>query len=191
MKEIDQSKFFTKIKLELKEDGIQSYLKEFGAEYDKFIPYRKIEPKNKCRTYTETFPKIYQIGLGLCAITALKYLFSNKESGVLIIATTIGFGIGLLCLASYFIIKIKYLVIELEDETQLLIIDNKPNKEEAKNFLNAVFEHRKENYRKNYFYINYDNDKEDEIGKMNWLKSEEIITNNEYQVVLEEIEDKF
>lgn len=69
----------------------------------------------------------------------------------------------------------------------MFILYNKPNKASCDNFINKIFEERKVYYRANYFFINYENDKDTELNKMQWLLKEEVITENEYNVVHDEI----
>ncbi len=189
--EFVQSKFWVQKKFIFNKDGIEFYSKEFGAESMTTILYSKIEPQSKCRIYTESYPLIYKIGLVICAIFLASVVMPAPYSlatKILIAVTGIMFGIA--TIISFYFIQIKYYLIELEDETQMWVIINAPNKDEVQQFVDVLFENRKQNYRKNYFKINYDNLKEKELDRMKWLRSENIITEAEYQVVAEEVEDK-
>ena len=70
-----------------------------------------------------------------------------------------------------------------------IVLYDKPTKIEAEQFIDQIFEKRKEYYREQYFHIAYENDKKTEIDRMKWLKSEDIISDSELNVVIEEIEE--
>ena len=72
---------------------------------------------------------------------------------------------------------------------RLWVLYNKPTNTDAEEFIDELFERRKQYYRDQYFHIDYENNKKNEIDKMKWLKSENIITESEYNVVLDEIEE--
>ena len=67
-------------------------------------------------------------------------------------------------------------------------VETKPTKIEAAKFIDEIFTKRRAYYRDQYFHVDYDNQKKSEIDKMKWLRSENIITDKEFFVVLEEIE---
>lgn len=71
------------------------------------------------------------------------------------------------------------------------MIHNNPNQEVFEQFVDAIFEARKRNYREHYFYINEENDKKTELSRMKWLLKEHIITDEEYEDMIDEINLRF
>ncbi len=189
--ELKQKKLFVSKHFRLTKDGIDFKSKDFDGEFSKFIPFKDIEPRIQCRIYTEKFPKLLQGGLVIATIGLLRSLMNvNDDLQKTLIIFSIAIIFGLLTVLAYFIIQIKYFLIELEGDTQLFFILDNPTKEEMQQFIDLIYDKRKENYREQYFYINYNNTKDEETGKMNWLKSEEIISTNEYNVVIDEINEQ-
>jgi hypothetical protein len=85
--------------------------------------------------------------------------------------------------------QIKYYAVGLEDNKNFMVLYDKPTKIEAEEFIDQIFLSRKQYYREQYFHIDYDNDKKAEIDRMKWLRSEDIISEKEFIVVIEEIEE--
>ena len=190
MNEFRQSKLFIKMSFKFNEEGIDYNTKDLDGEFSKFIHFNDIEPRKKCRLYTEKYPRLLHFGL-LASIIAFMYLLMNSTGhlNTSIIVGTILLTCGILLVLAYFLIQITYYLIELEDETQLFVIFNRPSEKKMDDFIDEVFLRRKKYYREQYFYINYEGTKEKELGRMSWLKDENIISHNEYNVVVDEIND--
>lgn len=193
MEEFKQRQLFVRKKFTFKDDGVEMYTREFGGdETTMLIQYKDMEPRNHTRIYTEKYPKILQSGFILLVISLVNGLLSSGANVQRVaIISSLSAVFGILTVLAYYVLKVKYLLVELENETQMFIILNKPSKAKMNEFVDELYERRKNNYRENYFYINYDNEKEKELGKMNWLLGEGIISQGEYDVVVDEINEKF
>jgi hypothetical protein len=64
-----------------------------------------------------------------------------------------------------------------------------PSIKEVASFTDAIYDQRKVFFRKQYFFIDYDGERKQELGRMKWLFSESIISENEYLVVVDEINE--
>jgi hypothetical protein len=190
MENFKQHKYFTRKTFTFKDDGVEMFTKEMDGEYSKLIHYDDMKPRSESRIYTEKYPKFLQTGLVITAIGLIRALTVTEDVWRMILALTISAIIGLIVVGLYYTIHINYYLIELEDDTQMFIIRDKPNQKAAEEFIDLVFEKRKAFYRDKYFYINYEGDKEKELNRMFWLKSEKLISNNEYNVVIDEIHEK-
>ncbi len=190
MNTFKQGKLFIKKGYTFKEDGLDFYSKDYDGEFTKFIHFNEIEPRNKCRIYTEKYPKILQGGLLLAVAALLRGLLTNdidlKKS--LIITGIVAF-FGLVTILAYFIFRIKYFLIELEDETQIFVLLDSPSKQKMEEFIDELFKRRRTYYREQYFYINYESERQKELDKMKWLRNEDIISENEFLVVVDEINE--
>lgn len=190
MEQFNQRKLFVKKNFIFKDEGVEMFTKDIDGEYSRFIHYNSMEPRSKTRIYTEMFPRILQSGTVICALSIIKgFLLSGNDIQKNIITVLVGLGFGGLTILSYYLIRIKYYLIELDDETQMFIIYNKPSLQKMQEFIDEVYERRKQFYRKEYFYVNYKSTIENEIGRMDWLRSENIISENEYNVIVDEIND--
>jgi purine-cytosine permease-like protein len=188
MDKFSQNKFFVKKSFLFKDDGVEMFTKEIDGEYSKFIQYSVMLSRSNTRIYTEKFPRILQAGIIISAFSVIRIMFGASDSGLMI--GGIFFGMGILAILAYFIFRIKYYLVELEDNTQMFIILNQPSEEKMQAFVDELYSRRRNFYRENYFYINYKKSREDQINKMDWLKSENIITDNEYNVVIDEINER-
>ena len=66
-------------------------------------------------------------------------------------------------------------------------MQSKPNEATVNSFFSDLFENQREYYRKKYFLIDKDENLEDELKKMKWLRNKNIITQSEYELMHEEI----
>lgn len=120
MKEFRQRKLFVKMSFKFKEDGIDFQSKDLDGEFSKFIHFNDIEPRKKCRLYTEKFPKLLHSGLVITAIALIRGLMtSTDDMKKVIVVSSIVMSFGVLTILAFFIVRIKYYLIELEDETQM------------------------------------------------------------------------
>jgi hypothetical protein len=69
------------------------------------------------------------------------------------------------------------------------MIRNSPSEQVVSSFVDKIYEARALDYRDRFFYIDYEAKRESELGKMKWLREEDLITENEYLVVVDEINE--
>jgi hypothetical protein len=99
---------------------------------------------------------------------------------------------GLFLLASpifyflYYRSKAAFTVIKTSEGTNLLILKDKNHDE----IVGQIYSSRNEYLKDNYLEINYDNEANSELNKFSWLKEQGIISEKEFVVIREEIEDK-
>ena len=188
MEFLKQRKLFVSKNIELTEDGVNYHSKDLEDEYSRFFDFSQIEPRTKCRIYVDKYPKLLYTGLIITAIALLRGLMSaNVDLQKALVVSSVVMSFGLLTVLAYYIVRIRYYLIELEDETQLFLLYNKPNEQEFNQFIDLMYEYRKQNYRKNYFFINIEKTKDSELAKMEWLLDEKIISDSEYRSAVSEI----
>jgi hypothetical protein len=73
-----------------------------------------------------------------------------------------------------------------EGKSFMILYDN-PSEFAVTVFIDEIYESSKQHYRNNYFFINYDNPAKTELDKMKWLFAENMISENECNVVVDEI----
>lgn len=192
MKELQQRKLFITKHFILRRGGIECHNKNLEKDTYEFLSFSDFEDRKKSRKYTVKYPIIFFLGvflllLGLVRISLLldeNFLKSILAGGLTML-------LGLIVIAIYRFVQIKYLLIQLEDDKQLYMLLNNPNPEAFEYFIESMYEARKRNYRETYFYINEENDKRTELSRMKWLLNENIITEEEYEVIIDEINLRF
>ena len=192
MKELKQQKFLLEKHFLIKRGGIECRTKDLRSDQSEFISFADFEERAKAKEYTSKFPIIFFTGLcfvllGLARAALL--LDENYAKSILAGGITMLLGIGIL--AVYRWVQIKYFLVQLEDNKQLYMLLDKPNKADFNDFVHVMYEARRRNYREHYFYINEESDKKTELGRMKWLLNENIITEEEYENITEEINLRF
>ena len=91
--------------------------------------------------------------------------------------------IGLICLVVYRIAITKYSVFRLENGTVYIIKDKKHDK-----IIEEIYDRRKKQLLLWYGEINTDNDAENEIAKFRWLQNQNVISKEEADKKIAEIE---
>lgn len=176
----------------LKPDGLQTHTQDLEIDSTIFIPFSDIDSRKKTRIYSRKKVEIFYAG-------ALLVLF-----GLVIFATELYKGfehafraglpvviLGLLVFGFYILNQIKYFLVPMDNGQMIYFLYNNPSAERLKAFINALYEARKLKYREIYFKIDLENDKQKELSRMSWLLSEQIISQDEYEEIVEQIHIKF
>jgi hypothetical protein len=95
------------------------------------------------------------------------------------------FLLGVLCLVYYRFRQVKFTCIDAADGERILVIKNK----EHDAILDAILSNRREALKKRFGDVDPANDPENEAGKFEILRKEEIISDAEYEVAMRKIED--
>lgn len=192
MKELHQRKLFIAKHFIIRRGGIECHTRNLETDKYEFIPFADFEERKKARKHTVKYPILFFIGiffilLGLVRASLLlddNYIKSLLAGGITIF-------LGLIMVTLYQFLQIKYLRIQLEDDKHLLLLLDNPNQKAFDRFIESMYEARRRNYRETYFYINEENDKRTEVSRMKWLLNENIITAEEYEGIMEEINLRF
>ncbi|MTK53061.1 hypothetical protein [Paludibacter sp.] len=191
MDQFFQRTFLIKRKFIFKEDGLQIELKDNDGDFSYFVHFDDILSREKVQITTIKKKIVLQIGFAFAGLMLLKAIIgynSDPKSALAAIGTS--FIIAMLAYVYYQLTLIKYYSVSLDNDTVFLVFFNKPSKTQALHFVDEVFERRRSYLRENYFYIDYENQRKKELNKMEWLYSENIITQNEYEVVVDEINER-
>ena len=190
MIELKQKIVIEERNFKLTDEGLEMFCDDIEGKNNSVYAFDEFS--NETRDYTEKFPKLLYFGVLLLlagyirtAILVDKSFVSSLLFGQLLA------GLGAVLILIYYFYQVDYKLLCLDNEKQVFIIADKPSKEEVMEFIITFYEMRKTNYRNRYFKINFENDKEKEIDRMKWLRKEEIITNSEFEFMIEEIKIKF
>ena len=178
---IEQKKNNNKITLDFKDGGINYTLNDETINKTEFIPYEDIENSSYELYESNKYHKNNAIYLGVVGVI---FLLINIFYGMRLWAW-----LFLMASPIFFILykrsKTNFKVINVDEKMDIYLI--KDQKLDEINSL--IYKNRNKYLKDSYYAINYDNDKNSEIGKFNWLKSLEVITEREFQVIKEEITD--
>ena len=189
MEQLIQKKLFFKKTFTFKKTGIEIVTKDSDGESSIFVHFDKIEPRENIRVHTKQKSVVLRVGLLLSVITLIRgFLTANTDTRTTITIVIISLVMAALTYAIFYFTKKKYYLIDLEEKAFFILYD-KPNNEIVNAFIDEIFSRRREYYRDTYFEINYENERAKEINKMKWLRAEDIITENEFNVVIDEINE--
>ena len=192
MNSFTQKTFGLKKKYTFNEKGIEIEFTDKDGDFSFFINFDNISPRENVRIHTKRKANVLKYGLIIALLTLIRGFLTAKtdlQTTFIVISLSLLIGIG--TYVYYHLTKMKYYSVGLEDGKITRILYNKPTVEGAEEFIDEIFKRRKQYYRDNYFKIDYENEKQSELDKIKWLKSENIITENEFNVVVDEINEKF
>lgn len=187
MRIFQQRYFFHKKTFSFQADGLLMETAEPGGGYSRFIHYNDIGSLHKKRMYTSKKPKLLWFGAVMASVTLAHGILIQAEWQQ--IALAIGCLLLVACL-SYYFNAVTYVLLDAGDNDAIYILHNRPNKQTVQQFIDEVYASRKKYYRDNYFCIHFENTRAAEASRIHWLRQENIISQSEYEVVMEEIEDK-
>ena len=186
-----QKHLFKTEKFTIKENGLEQYLKDYEGVFTRFYPFDDFSRRTN-HTFTEAKKRFLTIGvIMLLAVPILVkaiLLFENDNNTTIALLTgSIIAVLGLFFIAYFFLSQKQNLLLDLDNEEQVFIVVNKPNRKEVEEFIDTFYKKRKEYYREKYFYIDFKGKREEEIGKVKWLKDEDIISKSEYDEAVSKI----
>jgi len=185
-----QKTLFLKKKFTFKKNGINIDFTDKDGDFSMFISFDRITSRENVRVNTKRKRLILRYGLLAAFLTLARgFLTAQTDTKATLIIVLVAIFIAGAAYAYYYLTQVKYYAVGLEDNKTFMVLYDKPTKIEAEQFIDQIFEKRIEYFREQYFHIVYENDKKTEIDRMKWLKSENIISDSEFNVVIEEIEE--
>ena len=190
MIELKQKIVIEERNFKLTDEGLEMFCDDIEGKNNSVYAFDEFS--NETRDYTEKFPKLIYFGVLLLLAGYIRTaILIDKSFATSLLSGQLLAGLGAVLILIYYFYQVDYKLLCLDNEKQVFIIADKPSKEEVLEFIKTFYEMRKTNYRNRYFKINFENEKEKEIDRMKWLRKEEIITDNEFEFMLEEIQIKF
>lgn len=190
MIELKQKIVIEERNFKLTDEGLEMFCDDIEGKNNSVYAFDEFS--NETRDYTEKFPKLLYFGVLLLLAGYIRTaILIDKSFATSLLSGQLLAGLGAVLILIYYFYQVDYKLLCLDNEKQVFIIADKPSKEEVMEFIITFYEMRKTNYRNRYFKINFENDKEKEIDRMKWLRKEEIITNSEFEFMIEEIKIKF
>jgi|GEM_PF-2045586 len=181
--ELHQNALLQKRSFFLLPNELKLYLKDMDGEYENYISYEKLTSKAKVRCRKDSklfFITMAAIGFAVCIL--LQSLILNIGFSRAIFPSLIALIFGIL----YQLKKESYVIVETVDSKKIVFLRNKPNRRSLEKFLNQLWLRRKQYLREKYFYINHNQDMQQQMDRLRWLFEQKAISQKEYKLAKED-----
>jgi len=191
--EILQTKLDTTYGLRIDEDGVFYYSKNLVKSFETYFSFNEIAEKKKVH-YEKGYPNLALWSVIIPLLLIAIYLKSGDRGldwldaiiWIVIIFTYI-YLVDIFTLVKNVCIPIS----EGNRVKYLYFFENIPSKTTGYEIVESIYKARANNYRERYFRIVESNGKEMELGRMEWLLTEQIISKSEYALIVDLIEETF
>lgn len=188
-KELTQRKGWIRKECHIIPDGLHFHSRILHEEADVQIPFTRILSRGKLLHRTEHYPLILQITAFLVAVGVLRSAIIYPSNLDFALGTGTILLLGLLGFLVFRLVKTEYIGLPLDEEEAIFFLKNHPSDVEVEQFFDAIYQARKNFIRKEFFFIDYEGERRTELSRMKWLRTENIISENEYLVVVDEINE--
>ena len=188
--ELRQRMFFERRLLKLSDKGLSIYEKDKDGEFTNFFDYDNFT--GKIRLHTQKKSKYLIAGLCVSSFGIIRSVMFSKNIDILytLISGFVVFMIGMFWVFLYFATIKKSRLLHTGESEAIFIRYNKPSEKAVEDFIRDFVSNRREFYRSKYFLIDNTSCYEDEVKKIKWLHSLDMITDSEKDLMLEELEDR-
>jgi len=187
-----QKRLGTTYGYKIDDDGVFYYSKDLKDSTEVYFSFNDIAEKKKVRYQTSALMNSFWY---IPIVVIVVFCFSlYRAGGGTIISNTVGVLTFLFSIASYWLFKVKNVCIPIEQGaaiSYLFFFDNAPSQNTGTDIVETIYKARAINYRDRYFRIYESNDKDTEIGRMEWLFREQIISKAEYNMMVDLIKETF
>jgi len=178
--EIVQKKGSNKHTFTFKDESFNFHFKDKSGSDDVDLSYASFPSKSSVRIEQNEW--LRNVGFLWCCLGVFQLGYAIYLS-----APTSGkgfwLGIGLLCLLYSYFSKVKYSVYKAEYGNVFVIQDKKHDE-----IINELNKRKKKQLLDWYAEINLENELDDEIGKFNWLCAQDVMTREEADTKIAEVE---
>jgi hypothetical protein len=187
VQQFTQRYFLHKKKFTLQADGLLMETHEPGGGYSRFIHYNDIGSLHKKRLYSSKKPRLLWYGGLLATLTLAHGILIGAAWQQIVLATGCLLVVAYL---AYYFNAVTYILLDAGENDAIYILHNRPSEKAVLMLIDEIYARRRNYYREHYFCIHYENTRAAEASRIHWLLQENIISQSEYEVVMEEIEDK-
>jgi cell wall assembly regulator SMI1 len=173
----------------LEEQRIRLVTRDLDGTFEKYVNYEILTPQRRSYTKQDGRILIAAISFGIFGLLGVgaSLLGENslmRWSPLWLIASLVFFGF-------HFYKRRNYLLVDLEDRTQMFFLKNAPSKEILEKFLEAMYAAQKRYLRTHYLQVFPESSKEDEFNKLRWLHNKGAISEAELQQMIIRLKDFF
>jgi len=164
----------------LEPNRIRLITKNLNGENEYYIGYESISTTTRTITQQNGRVLLIAIAFGFFTLIGLILDFITIHSEFTGVAILFGSAaLVFFCLHLYQ--KRRYFIVDLNNKKSILFIANKPSPEQLASFIKSLYEQRRNFYRKKYFIVDSDDEPEEQLGRLKWLLSQEVISEAEFQ----------
>ncbi len=192
MKKLLQRYFFSKRIAHLREHGLELEIKDISLETTHFFSFQEITRESRRMVVRRGNILFLGAVLGLFNLTLLSALMARQPERWQAFLAYAGVTTMLMALLSWlvYLTSTKFLLI-LKTSTgrEIEFFNHRWGQRALGEFLQDLYSTRNMYFRTNFFFIDYESNRDAELDKMSWLFEEGVITESEFEVVKEEIEN--
>ncbi|BAZ45252.1 hypothetical protein NIES4102_22710 [Chondrocystis sp. NIES-4102] len=162
---------------------LKLYLKDAEGEYENYIAYESL--KSETQICCRKNPQLLFLTLlsGSLTISLIIHsLVTNQSFKPIIIPAIVTVILAIL----YNFKQQGYLILETFDRKKVIFLKDQPNRQALESFLAQLWLKRKQYLRDKYFYINPNQNLQQQTERLRWLLEQNVITKVEYQFAQED-----
>lgn len=176
--ELHQKAWLEKRSFILLPNKLKLHLKDVQGEYENYISYEKLKSEAQIRSrrnHKLFFITATAVGFTICIL--LQSVMSSNGFTYAILSSMVTFILAIL----YKVKKQEYIIVETVDRKRVVFLRDKPNRRALENFLDQLWIQRKRYLREKYFYINHNQDIQQQTERLRWLFEQKVITKTEFK----------
>jgi hypothetical protein len=177
MNGLKQRKFVDVKEFMFREKGVKVAERQFGRLYEYMVPYESITTNVERLTSASNRLLLFIGGVFTVSVVLYEWLNGDIWTGIIWLI------LGSLAFLYYLRNTWDFVVVNCK-ESSLTFFPDKPNKAVFESFLQQVFERRNEYLKTRYAVVDPDYSTEENAQRFEWLKDNGVITNEEYENLL-------
>ncbi len=185
---LNQRTLFERREFILGKGGIHLRSKDNDGEYENRISYEDIT-RSRFR-YVQRNGRILTTAFAFLSFGIIAYINNFFATEYVVQYALVWPLASLVLFLWYFVLKKEYIRIMVEGGSAIYMLKNKPNRQKVEQFINELYKRKKQYLREKYLEINKDGDLLKEKQKFEWLLEEEAIDEDEFKILLSELNSK-
>ena len=182
--ELHQKRFFTKRRIEIKENKVFYKSSKLSNESEVNVPFEELTNFKESHIISNFYVLLASVFLLLFSLVSIISRNDKDSDPRVWKCLTISF---LISSFVYYVTRENLWKIKVQNGTYLFVYKNIPNKNEVNNFIQLLFEQRDQYLKETYSELNRNVSYEAQLNNLQWLKKVEAINKAEYEKKLEEL----
>jgi len=182
--ELHQKRFFTKRRIEIKENKVFYKSSKLNDESEVNVPFEELTNFKESHIISNFYVLLASVFLLLFSLVSIISRNDKDSDPRVWKCLTISF---LISSFVYYVTRENLWKIKVQNDTYLFVYKNIPNKNEVNNFIQLLFEQRDQYLKETYSELNRNVSYEAQLNNLQWLKKVEAINKAEYEKKLEEL----
>lgn len=181
--ELHQKTWLEKRSFILLPNQLELHLKDIQGKHANYVSYEKLKSQAQIRSqrnYQLFFLTSAAVGFTICILLQTIMLSNGFAKAILACFIT------LILAILYKVKKQEYIIVETIDCQKIIFLRDKPNRQALENFLDQLWIQRKRYLREKYFYINHNQDIQQQTERFRWLLEQKVITKTEFKFAKED-----